>query len=125
MNQIVGYAAIKEDANTIVSVDSNSFKAQTVRVLEFCRFDDSILCVNREATALATIEGEDILSSFKCTEISNDMIGPPDMDTIESFMYLTKCYNRKGGYEPLLKQMVIGASIHSGEFNDKFLWSKQ
>lgn len=121
MNEVVGYATIKKDATTGVSIDLPSFLGQDVRVLEFSKHDGSVLVVNREATALGTFEKEDVYRSFECSVIG-DVICPPGLNFIEQIAYQVKVHSRKGGYVPLLKGMVIQASLMKGRLYDDFLF---
>jgi hypothetical protein len=46
-------------------------------------------------------------------------------DFIAQAVYTMKVNERKGGYAPILREMVIAASLHRGEFCDSVLWAKQ
>ncbi len=121
---IVGYAIIKKDAKTCVSVlPVNSFTENRVRVMEFTD-DGAVMVVNNEATAFASFEACDVISSFRCG-VFGEYITPPDLTDIERLMYANRCMLRKGGYCNIVREMVIAASLHKGSFSDSFLWSKQ
>lgn len=121
--EIQGYATINKNATTGVGPEIDSFLGQDVRVVEFAS-DGGVLCVNREATAMAMFEKQDVYRSFKCTSVNN-VICPPNLNLLEQMMYIGKVITRKGGYNLRLKQMVIQASLMKGEFYDYFLWAKQ
>jgi hypothetical protein len=40
-------------------------------------------------------------------------------------MEVEKRVMRKGGYNNMVRHLVIATSLHSNEFNDKFLFTKQ
>lgn len=121
---VVGFATIKRDAKSIVTAGKISdFTEGRVRVLEFAT-DGGVLCVNANADAIAMIEKEDVLSSFKCT-LEGDFVCPPNLNILQRMEYGAKCMCRKGGYNNIVKEMVIAASLHKREFNDGFLWQKQ
>lgn len=120
---IQGYATIKRDAKTGVGPNIQTFLGQDVRVMEFAS-DGGVLVVNREATAAAMFDKEDVYRSFKCT-VSGDVICPPGINLVEQMLYMGKVMQRKGGYNPLLKAMVIQASLAKGQFHDSFLWQCQ
>ncbi len=67
---------------------------------------------------------EDIYTSFKCG-YTNGIVTPPDLSMIDEMMYLAKVQQRKGGYNQILCNIVIQASLMKGKFNDSLLWAKQ
>ena len=121
--EVVGYCAIKKDATTGVGDKMETFLGQTCRVMEFAS-DGGVMVMNREATAIATFDKQDLHSKFECS-VENDVVCPPNLEFVEKMMYVSKVMTRKGGYHPLLKQMVIEASLHKGRFNDNLLWQMQ
>jgi len=121
----VGYAKIKQNATTIITpVNINTFAGHNVRVMEFAD-DGGILCMNYEATGLATIDKEDILTSFKCFMFGEIPVPPNLTNMVEQGMYVMYCNNRKGGYNDLVRNMVIEASLMKGKFCDSMLWQLQ
>ncbi len=124
MNDIQGFAEIRKDAKTCKGAENPSeFIGQTCRVLEF-GFDGCVLVLNPNNTALAMFDKEDVQRSFKCDYL-NGVILPPGLDFFKKMEYVGRTINRKGGYNSLLMNMVIQASLMKGEFNDNFLWQKQ
>ncbi len=125
MNEIVGYCTISKNAKTglCVSEHISSFIGKDVRVLEFTD-DGDVLVVNSQGTGIATFDKCDVYRSFKCIQFS-EVLMPPDLNEIDKMLYYHKVMTRKGGYNNLLKNMVIQASLMKGVFNDGFLFSKQ
>lgn len=124
MNHIVGFVDIKRDAKTCKGAKNPiEFIGKTCAVFEF-GIDGCVLCLNPQGTALAMFDKEDIYRSFKCG-YSNGVITPPNLDMINKMIYVAKAQSRKGGYNKLICNMVIEASLMKGEFNDNFLWQKQ
>lgn len=121
----VGYALIKEDFKTknTGALDPKSFTTQPVRVMEFAR-DGGVLVMNPQATAIAMFDADDVRASFEAT-VHGDYVMPPNLELTEQFIYMNRCMTRKGGYPPILKNMVIMASLHKNHFNDSLLWQKQ
>ncbi len=121
---IVGFARIKKDATTCRGAKHpEDFIGKDLRVMEFAQ-DGGVLVLNPQADAFAMFDKEDILTSFKCG-VAGYIITPPDLYTLDQMVYATKCTSRKGGYSPLLANMVISASLHKGTFTDSFLWQNQ
>lgn len=124
MNTIVGFVHIDKVATTCKGAKNpNEFIGKTCAVMEF-GFDDCVLVLNPQGTALAMFDKEDVLRSFKCG-YSNGIVTPPDLDMMNQMMYVVKAQQRKGGYNDLLRNMVIEASLMKGKFHDSFLWAKQ
>jgi hypothetical protein len=124
MDKIVGFAHIKKDATTCAgAINPEEFKGVTCAVMEF-GVDDCVLVLNPQGTALASFDKEDVQRSFKCGYFGK-VITPPNLSPLEQITYVTKVENRKGGYNNLLRGMVIAASMSKGEFCDSFLWAKQ
>lgn len=121
---IVGFVDIKKDATTCKGAKNpDEFIGKTCRVMEFDR-DGGALVLNPQGTALAMFDKQDIYRRFKCG-YANGVVTPPDLDMMEQMMYVTKAQTRKGGYNNILCQMVIQASLMKGEFHDYLLWTKQ
>lgn len=119
----VGYCTIKSDATTGISPDVKSFLGRDCRVIEFTS-DGGVLVLNNEATAIGMFDKEDVIRQFKCKTIG-DVIIPPDLDLVDGIIYVGKVTSRKGGYVPLLRNMVIEASLMKGVLTDGFLFQKQ
>ena len=119
---VIGYAIIKKDAKTGTTAGVlDNFLGKIVRVIEFA-IDGGCLCIDRQATGLATFDKCDIKSYFKCSVYGGQYICPPGKSILEDMAYATKCSLRKGGYDNIVREMVIMSSLHRGEFNDDFLW---
>lgn len=121
---IVGFCMLKTEVDKDpVMKAPNGWANKPIRVLEFDAWG-GVLALDNSATAMGMFDKEMIIHSFKCT-IVGDMICPPDLDHIEQLMYTGRVMTRKGGYDPILKHLIIGASLHSNKFNDKLLWHNQ
>lgn len=87
--------------------------------------DGGALVLNPEGTALAMFDKKDIYRKFECSGIVSNIVCPPNVNEFEKMIYVTKCLGRKGGYNELVRNMVIEASLMKGEFTDSFLWALQ
>jgi len=121
--EVVGYCTIHRDAKTGTGMNLEKFIGKDVRVMEFAK-DGGVLVISADAQSMATFDKEDVYRKFECS-ISGDVICPPDMNVIEQMMYHTKVITRKGGYNNILRNMVIEASLMKGKFVDGFLFAKQ
>lgn len=123
MFEPVGYCTIKSDAKSGKAENLNKFLGKDLRVMEFDQWG-GVLVISSDATELAMFDKEDVVRKFECT-LMGDYIMPPKIDMLEQMIYMTRLNTRKGGYAPILKQMVIQASLMKGEFNDNFLFQKE
>lgn len=119
----VGYCTIKKDAKSCKGAQHpEDFIGKDLRVFEFAE-DGGVLVLNQKGTALAMFDKEDVYRKFECTVIG-EYLCPPNMNVVEQMMYIAKLSSRKGGWAPILKQMLIQASLFKGQFNDNFLFQK-
>ncbi len=124
MNDIVGFVHINKNATTCKGAKNpNEFIGQTCAVMEFGD-DGCVLVLNPQGTALAMFDKEDCYRSFKCG-YSNGVVTPPHLANLDQMMYVLKSQQRKGGYNWLVRNMVIESSLMKGEFHDNFLWQMQ
>lgn len=122
--ETVGYCTIKKDATTCKGTNNpERFIGKDCRVIEFAP-DGGVLVLDSEATGLAMFDKQDVYRKFECS-VSGDVICPPNMGMLEQMVYATKVMTRKGGYNQLLKGMVIQASLMKGKFTDDFLFQKE
>lgn len=122
--EIVGYAQVRSDAKTCKGAKNPlEFLGKVCSVMEF-GVDGCFLVLSPSGTALAMFDKEDIEKKFKCT-MSGGTICPPNLSSLEILSYVAKCRDRKGGYNRILRDMVITASLSKGEFHDNFLWQLQ
>lgn len=122
---IVGFVDIKKDATTCKGAKNpNEFIGKTCAVMEF-GVDDCVLVLNPNGTALAMFDKEDIYRKFKCSGLVSGVVCPPNLNEIDKLMYVSKALGRKGGYNNLVMNMIIQASLMKGEFTDVMLWQKQ
>lgn len=121
---IQGFAKIKKTATTCKGAKNpQDFIGKELAVMDF-GVDDSVMVLNRQGTAMAMFDKEDVESSFKCGYKSG-VVCPPDLNALEAMAYVGKCQTRKGGYSPIVRGMVIVNSLMKGRFSDAFLWQKQ
>lgn len=118
-----GYAIIRHGAQGTSAIGLEAFYGRPVRVMEFAQ-DGGVLVIDSQATGLGMFDKEHVQRSFRCT-MQGHVVCPPDLDTLSRMAYVTMAMARKGGYPPIVGQMVIAASLHRGEFHDSLLWAKQ
>lgn len=121
---IKGFVFINSGATTCRGAQNpEEFIGQICRIMDINDTGD-VLVLNPQATAMAMFDAVDVGRNFLCT-IHGKVICPPNLDILGQMGYVTQCQMRKGGYNELLANMVIAASLARGEFTDSFLWQKQ
>jgi hypothetical protein len=124
LGDIQGYAIIRKNSTSGVSVaPMEDFETKPCRVMEFA-VDGGAMLINMQGTAIGIFDKCDIERQFKCENVG-DILCEPGLSDIEKLLYCSKVHNRKGGYAPILKHMVIASSLQKGEFYDYVLWAKQ
>jgi hypothetical protein len=122
--EIVGYCTIHRDADCKFAMGKpEDWQNKDVRVMEFAR-DGGALVVSQNGQMMATFDKKDIYRSFRCSEFG-EILTPPDLDFVQKAAYSVRATARKGGYAPILRQMIIQASLMKGTYYDHFLWAKQ
>ena len=120
--EVQGYVILKEDCPSFISPGKISSYQPYCRALEIN--EHGALLIANDALSVGTVDAEDIRRSVRL-EIFNGVACPPDLDTVAKMAYALKATSRKGGYNDLVRQMIIMASLHKGEFCDSLLWQKQ
>ena len=82
---------------------------------------DGFLVFNKEMTALADVRMPDVDLYFLC-EIVNGVVIPPNLSFEQKMAEVAKRIGRKGGYNNIIKNMVIAGSLAKGKFDDRFLF---
>lgn len=121
--QIVGYVELSKDAQGTSPVPLERFQGKIVRVIEFTR-DGGVMVVDSNATGIGMFDSQHVVRKMECT-LEGEVVVPPGLNFMEKSFYIMRCLTRKGGYNHLLAQMVVHASLVKGKFEDSFLWAKQ
>jgi hypothetical protein len=64
----------------------------------------------------------DVARYFFCEEVCG-IVCPPNLTELQKIGFRMSRLTRKGGYNNLIRNMVIAASLHKGEFTDDFLFA--
>lgn len=122
--EIVGYCTIRKNATTCTGTDHpEKYIGKDCRVMEFDQWG-GVLVLDSGATGLAMFDKEDVIRKFECRE-QGEFIFPPDLDMIGQMAHMHKLMYRKGGWNPVLKGMVIQYGLMKGKYNDDFLFQKE
>lgn len=123
---IKGYCQLKNETTTgagIADDNLDTFNGKICRIMDI-NDEGDVLVLNPNGSALGMFESVDVVRKFLC-EHKGGIVYPPGLSPIEEMAYMSKCLSRKGGYNEVLRNMVIASSLAKGEFNDSFLWAKQ
>ena len=72
-------------------------------------------------------ENEETIKGLQSLGVMTNVVKQnlPNLDMFNEMMYVTKAQQRKGGYNEIVRNMVIAASLMKGNFHDSFLWALQ
>jgi len=143
VGDIKGYCILNKDADLNFAMDDESgnifdsrseeekqknlkdiWLSKPLRCLEINENTQSILALSSDAVKMGMFDMEDVASYFYC-DVLNGVILPPDLDFLVQGAYAFQAQQRKGGYNQIVANMVIAASLHKRKFNDSFIWEKQ
>jgi len=99
-------------------------KSRWLRIIDVSVDGSSFLVVNTKGTDVACVGKEDVDRIFFCRVVGG-VILPPDVKPDQILVEYIRRVTRRGGYGQIIKCMVIAASLHSGQFDDRFLFEKQ
>lgn len=121
---IAGYCTIRKDATSCKGAKNpEEFFGKDCAVMEFDQCG-GVLCFNPKGTALGMFDKEDVIRKFECT-IMGEYVMPPKLDMLQQMAYMHKLSSRKGGYNNIIKGMVIQYGLMKGVYNDDFLFQKE
>ena len=120
--EIQGFCLLKNDANFKSAVgNEESWKGKPLMAMEINDGTESVLLLNE--VNMGMFDFKDVRSSFKCIK-KGDVLIPHNLNEVEQLIYFSHVMNRNGGCNDITMRMTIASSLHSGEFNDTFLWTK-
>lgn len=114
-NTIMGYAGDPEELIKGVPF---------LRIIDIAVDNSGFMVLNPQGNALAVVDMPDIDRYFLCDEMAGVLI-PPDLNFGQQLIEAHRRSSRKGGYNEIIRRMVIVASLHAGKFCDDFLFELQ
>lgn len=109
-----GYREIKE-----------SLVGRPLRIVDVAVDNSGFLVLAPNGRALVDVRSmDDVDRHFLCDELFGVLL-PCGLSPQEKKVQYIRRIIRKGGYNDLLRKMVIVASLQKKEFNDEFLFAKQ
>ena len=122
--ELQGYCMIKDTADfTKAMGESKDWVGKPIRCLEINESTGAVLAIDGSGTQMGSFDFEDLQSHFRC-QTQGDVLMPSNLKGPECFLYFTAVMSRNGGYNELLRNMVIMSSLHKRKFNDHVLWTK-
>jgi hypothetical protein len=119
-----GYAILKPSADCTMAVGEpqNWLNPKAIHIaMELNDRSQSALLIN--GAEMGMFEYSDLQHYFRCDR-QGEILLPPGLDMFEQMLYASLATQRNGGYNEIVKKMVIMASFHKNEFNDNFIWQK-
>lgn len=96
-----------------------------LRIVDIAVDNSGFLVLEPNGRALVDVRSmDDVDRHFLCDDFGGVLL-PCGLSTKEKMIQSMRRMNRKGGYNHMLRMMVIAASLQKGDFNDDFLFTKQ
>ena len=121
--EIKGYCMLKS-TNTVTGYVGDMkelLPPHALRIIDIAVDGNGFLVLNANSTALAMVEKEDVDYLFYCS-VLNGVICPPDLNFAERLQFAISRQTREGGYNNIVANVVIAASLARGYFTDDFLF---
>lgn len=97
-----------------------------IRIIDIGVEDSGYLCVPPDASCLVDVRDKaSVRNIFFCDEEGDILIPPGIDDMVKRMVEFTKRSMRQGGYDRIVRNMVIAASLQKGEFYDDFLFKNE
>lgn len=121
--EIKGYCMLKSTKTVTGYVGDMKelLPPHALRIIDIAFDGNGFLVLNANSTALAMVEKEDVDYLFYCS-VLNGVICPPDLNFAERLQFAISRQTRKGGYNKIVANVVIAASLSRGYFTDDFLF---
>ena len=136
IGEVKGYCLLKSTEHCFIGYNEKSDPAgyreikeslvgRPLRIVDVAVDNSGFLVLAPNGRALVDVRSmDDVDRHFLCDELA-DVLIPCGLSPQEKMMESMRRMNRKGGYNELLRKMVIVASLQKKEFNDDFLFAKQ
>lgn len=119
----IGYDK-SSDPEGYAKIEKSILDAPFLRIIDIAVDRSSFLVLPPEGNALIDIRDmNSVRSWFECTDLGVVLL-PPGLDAAKQFLEAGIRLSRKGGYNPVIRNMVIINSLRKGEFDDRFLFAK-
>jgi len=123
--EINGFFELNSDANLKFAMGENKIWInKIIKALEINEDTNSVLGLDDSGTQMGMFEMSDVKRYFHC-QVTQGIIIPIGLNLVDSMIYMQKRIDRKGGYDAVVRALVIGCSLHKGAVDDKFLFQKQ
>lgn len=136
IGEVKGYCLLKSTEHCFIGYNEKfdpagyreieeSLVGRPLRIVDVAVDNSGFLVLAPNGRALVDVRSmDDVDRHFLCDEFA-DVLLPCGLSPQEKMMESMRRMNRKGGYNELLRKMVIAASLQKKEFNDDFLFAKQ
>lgn len=137
MLELKGYCTLKSTRHVVIGLDPdlnpteyNKLKDELdhgclLTIVDIAVNNTGFLCFASDPGCVVDVQSmDDVYKYFYCDKF-NDVLLPPGLDDTQKLIQSIKRVTRDGGYNHIIRKMVIGASLIKGEFTDDFLFTKR
>jgi hypothetical protein len=120
--ELQGFAMVSDSADfKNVMGTKEDWIGKPIMALELNDRTKSALLLN--GTNMGMFDYDDLIAHFQC-QMVGDVLVPVGLNEIDKMLYHGLVIGRNGGYNTMVRQMVIMSSLHRREFSDNILWQK-
>ena len=113
------------DPNVYEDIKADLMRAPYVRIVDIAVDGSGFLLLEPKGRALVDVRSmDDIERWFEC-RVRGEVVLPKTDDEVQLMVEMGKRLCRNGGYNRILKGMVILNSLMKEEFDDNFLFERQ
>lgn len=123
-NVFIGFNQ-QADPKTYAEIQKDLREALFLRVIDIGVDNSGLLLLDNKNRCIVDVRDmKSVAAFFRCGMIG-DVVLPPDLSLMAQMAEYTRRITRKGGYNYLVRNMVIMNSLSKNSFDDRFLFQKQ
>lgn len=136
VGEIKGYCLLKSIDNVFIGMNKAWYPKEyaeieqllltnPVRIIDIGVDNSGFLVLEPKARCICDVRNmDDVQSHFLCDQVG-DVLIPPGLSELDKMLEMNKRTMRKGGYNDILRRMVVINSLRKNKFDDDFLFAKQ
>lgn len=87
--------------------------------------NSGFMCMAPQGECLIDIRDTNDVESYFLCELMGDVVVPQGLSFLDKNLYYTKRMSRKGGYNYIVRNLVIMSSLRAGKVDDRFLFTEE
>lgn len=117
------FIGLPEDDPKYNEVKDKVKKALFLPIFDICIDNSGFMCIAPQGECLVDVRDTNDVESYFLCELEGDVVMPPGLSFLDKNLFYTKRMSRKGGYNHIVRYLVIMNSLRSGKVDDRFLFA--